>query len=321
MIGFAARRLAQAVPVIFLATVGVFLLLHLLPGDPAALMAGSDAPPATIEFVRHDMGLDQPLPVQYAVWLGHIVRGDLGKSIFSKLPVSQLIGQRAPATIELAIAGELITILLALPLGIIAAVKQRSPIDWAVTWFTSLGLAVPNFWLGILLILLFAVGLGWLPAGQRGDLARDPIGELRFLVLPAFTLALPQAMNLSRLTKASVLEVLYEDHVRTARSKGLSSWSVVSGHVLRNALVPIVTAISLDIGRLLGGALIVETIFAWPGLGTLMLTAVGNRDYVIVQACLLLLVGVFILVNLLADLSYGLIDPRIRLTSGRRRAG
>jgi peptide/nickel transport system permease protein len=319
MINFAARRLVQAIPVIFLASIGVFLLLHLLPGDPAQLMAGSDAPPASIEFVRHDMGLDQPLPVQYVVWLGHIAHGDLGKSVFSKLPVSQLIGQRAPATVELAIAGELITILLALPLGVVAAVKQRSAADWVISSATSIGLAIPNFWLGILLTLLFAVGLGWLPPGQRGDLARDPLGELKFLALPAFTLALPLAMNLSRLTKASVLEVLYEDHVRTARSKGLSETVVVSAHVLRNALVPIVTAISLDVGRLLGGALIVETIFSWNGLGTLMLSAVGNRDYVVVQACLLLLVGVFIVVNLIADLSYGLLDPRIRLAAGGRR--
>ena len=319
MIGFAAGRLAQAVPVIFLATVGVFLLLHLLPGDPAALMAGPDAPQSTIDAVRQDMGLDQPLPVQYVVWLEHILRGDLGKSVFSKLPVGQLIGQRAPATIELAIVGELLTILIALPLGILAAVKQRTPVDWVVSTGTSLGMAIPNFWLGILLILLFAVALGWLPPGQRGDLFRDPVGEAKFLLLPAITLALPQAMNLSRLTKASVLEMLYEDHVRTARAKGLAGTAVVTTHVLRNALVPIVTAISLDIGRLLGGALVVETIFAWPGLGTLMLNSVGNRDYVIVQACLLLLVGVFIIVNLIADISYGFLDPRIRLSAGGRR--
>jgi peptide/nickel transport system permease protein len=318
VITFIIRRLAQAIPVIFLASVGVFLLLHLLPGDPAILMAGADAPDATVQAVRRDMGLDQPLPVQYTVWLGHIVRGDLGRSTFSKLPVSQLIGQRAPATIELALIGELLTILIALPLGVLAAVKQRTPADWLISASTSLGLAVPNFWLGILLILLFAVTLGWLPPGQRGDLVKDPFGELRFLALPAFTLALPQAMNLSRLTKASVLEMLYEDHVRTARAKGLANTAVVTGHVLRNALVPIVTAISMDIGRLLGGALVVETIFAWPGLGTLMLSAVGNRDYQIVQACLLLLVGVFVLVNLIADLSYGFLDPRIRLASGRR---
>jgi ABC-type dipeptide/oligopeptide/nickel transport system permease component len=319
MIGFIIRRLVQAVPVVFLATIGVFLLLHLLPGDPAVLMAGPDASQAIVEAVRKDMGLDEPLPVQYVVWLNHIVHGDLGKSVFSKLPVSQLISQRAPATIELALVGELLTIFIALPLGVIAAVKQRTAVDWVISMGTSLGLAVPNFWLGILFILLFAVTLGWLPPGQRGDFTRDPIGELKFLILPAFTLALPQAMNLSRLTKASVLEMLYEDHVRTARAKGLAGTAVVTGHVLRNSLVPIVTAICLDIGRLLGGALIVETIFAWPGLGTLMLQSVGNRDYVIVQACLLLLVGVFIMVNLIADISYGFLDPRIRLSAGGRR--
>src|SRR5207245_3095018 len=161
MIILVTQRLAQAIPVMFLATIGVFLLLHLLPGDPAALMAGSDAPPSTIEFVRHDMGLDQPLPVQYVIWLGHIARGDLGKSVFSKLPVSQLIGQRAPATIELAVVGELLTVLIAVPLGVLAAVKQRSPLDWLISSTTSIGLAIPTFWLGIVFILLFWVGV-WL---------------------------------------------------------------------------------------------------------------------------------------------------------------
>ena len=202
-----------------------------------------------------------------------------------------------------------------MPLGVIAAVKQRTPADWGISSAISLGLAVPNFWLGILLILLFAVALGWLPPGGHGDFMRDPLTALKFLALPAFTLALPQAMNLSRLTKASVLEVLYEDYVRTARAKGLANAAVINGHVLRNALVPIVTAIGLEFGRLLGGAIIVESVFAWPGLGTLMLSAVGNRDYVIVQACLLLLVTVFIVVNLLADISYGFLDPRIRLAA------
>src|SRR5262249_50781780 len=235
MLGFIARRLVQAVPVMFLASVGVFLLLHLLPGDPAILMAGRDARQATIDAVRKDMGLEEPLPVQYVIWLGHVVRGDFGKSVFSKLPVSQLIGQRAPATLELAVAGEFLTILIALPLGVLAAAKQRTATDWGISSLTSLGLAVPNFWLGILMILLFAVTLGWLPPGGHGDFTRDAVAELKFLALPAFTLALPQAMNLSRLTKASVLEMLYEDHVRTARAKGLGDVSVLSGHVLRNA--------------------------------------------------------------------------------------
>jgi peptide/nickel transport system permease protein len=317
VIGFVLNRVAQALPVLFVSSIGVFLLLHLLPGDPASLMAGPDAPESTIDFVRHDMGFDQPLPVQYVVWLGHVVRGDFGKSTFSKLPVSQLIGQRLPATLELAIVGEILSLLIALPLGVIAAVKQRTATDWGISSLTSVGLAIPNFWLGILLILLFAVALGWLPPGGRGDITRDPLSELKFLALPAFTLALPQAMNLSRFTKASVLEMLYEDHVRTAFAKGLTAPAVVTGHVLRNALVPIVTAISLDFGRLLGGALIVETVFAWPGMGSLLLSAIGNRDYVIVQAGLLLLVTVFIVVNLIADISYGFLDPRIRTAATR----
>lgn len=318
MAAFILRRLAQAIPVIVLSTIGVFLLLHLLPGDPAQVLAGPDAPPETVEAVRKDMGLDQPLPVQYAVWLGHVVRGDFGKSLASKLPVGQLIAQRAPATLELALAGELLTVLIALPLGIIAAVKQRTRADWGISSFVSLGLAVPNFWLGILLIILFALTLGWLPPGGMGDFTRDPGRALKFLVLPAFTLALPAAMNLSRLTKASVLEVLYEDHVRTARAKGLAERVVVVGHVVRNALVPVVTAVGLEFGRLLGGAVVVESVFAWPGLGTLMLTSIGNRDYAIVQAGLLLLVTIFIVVNLATDIAYGFLDPRIRLSA---RAG
>jgi ABC-type dipeptide/oligopeptide/nickel transport system permease component len=319
MLIFIVRRVLQAIPVVFLASVGVFLLLHLLPGDPAQMLAGSDANPATIEAIRQDLGLNEPLPVQYLVWLQHVLRGDLGKSILSKIPVSQLMMQRLPATLELAIAGEILTILIGIPLGVIAAIKQRTRADWGITGFISLGLAVPNFWLGILLIILFAVMLGWMPPGGRGDFSRDPLTALKFIALPAITLALPAAMNLSRLTKASVLEVLYEDYVRTAWAKGLAERRVVVGHVLRNSLIPVVTAIGLEFGRLLGGSIIVESVFAWPGLGTLMLTSIGNRDYVIVQAGLLMLVMVFIAVNLLTDIMYGFLDPRIRLSSGRGR--
>jgi peptide/nickel transport system permease protein len=200
----------------------------------------------------------------------------------------------------------------------LAAVKQRSKADWGITSVISLGLAVPNFWLGILLIILFAVMLGWMPPGGRGDFSRDPLAALKFIALPAITLALPAAMNLSRLTKASVLEVLYEDYVRTAWAKGLSGKRVVIGHVLRNSLIPVITAVGLEFGRLLGGAIVVESVFAWPGLGTLMLQSIQNRDYVIVQAGLLLLVMVFIVVNLLTDVAYGFLDPRIRLSGGRR---
>jgi peptide/nickel transport system permease protein len=319
VITFIIRRLLQAIPVVLLSSIGVFMLLHLLPGDPALVMAGPDAPPQAVQAIREDMGLDLPLPVQYIRWVEHLMRGDLGRSILSKLPVSQLIGQRAPATLELAIAAEILTVMIALPLGALAAVKQRTSVDYAISSFISLFQSVPNFWLGILLILLFAVALGWLPPVGRGDLARDPITAFKFLILPTITLAIPAAMNLSRLTKATVLEMLYEDHVRTAKAKGLAQQAVVRGHVLRNAMVPIVTAIGLEFGRLLGGAIIVESVFAWPGLGTLMLTSIGNRDYVVVQAGLLILVFIFILVNLLTDISYGFLDPRIRLSGARGR--
>jgi peptide/nickel transport system permease protein len=319
MLIFIVRRILQAIPVVFLASVGVFLLLHLLPGDPALMLAGSDTTPETLEAIRQDLGLNEPLPVQYWIWLQHVLRGDLGKSILSKIPVSQLMMQRAPATLELALAGEILTVLIGIPLGVIAAVKQRTKVDLGITSFISLGLAVPNFWLGILLIILFAVVLGWMPPGGRGDFSRDPLLALKFITLPAITLALPASMNLSRLTKASVLDVLYEDYVRTAWAKGLHSRAVVVRHVLRNSLIPVITAVGLEFGRLLGGSIIVESVFAWPGLGTLMLTSIGNRDYVIVQAGLLLLVMIFILVNLLTDVAYGLIDPRIRLAGGRRR--
>lgn len=319
MLIFIIRRVLQAIPVVFLASVGVFLLLHLLPGDPAQMLAGSDTSTETLEAIRQDLGLNEPLPVQYWVWLQHVARGDLGKSILSKIPVSNLISQRLPATLELAIAGEILTILIGIPLGVIAAVKQRTRTDLGITSFISLGLAIPNFWLGILLIIFFAVMLGWMPPGGRGDFSRDPLTALKFIALPAITLALPAAMNLSRLTKASVLEVFYEDYVRTARAKGLSGRLVVVRHVLRNSLIPVITAVGLEFGRLLGGSIIVESVFAWPGLGTLMLSAIGNRDYVIVQAGLLMLVMIYITVNLLTDLAYGFLDPRIRLASGRGR--
>jgi peptide/nickel transport system permease protein len=313
------RRVVQAIPTLFLSTVAVFLLLRLLPGDPALVLAGTDAPPETIAVVRQQMGLNEPLPVQYILWLGHVVQGDFGRSILSKLSVSQLIAQRLPVTLQLAFAAFVLATVLALALGILAAVKQRSWVDWAISSFLGLALAVPNFWLGILLIIFFALVLGWLPPGGHGDFRTDPVQALKLLILPTFTLALPGAVGLSRLVKASLLEVLYEDYVRTARAKGLANATVLLRHALRNALVPVVTALGFEFGRLLGGAVIIESVFGWPGVGTLMLQGIGNRDYPIVQAGLLLLVVLFLALNLLTDLSYGLLDPRIRLSRGGAR--
>jgi ABC-type dipeptide/oligopeptide/nickel transport system permease component len=312
---FIVRRLAQAVPVAFLASIAIFLLLRLIPGDPADVLAGPDARPEVVQAIRQDLGLEQPLPVQYVIWLSHIVRGDLGRSALSKLPVADLIARRIPATLELAVAAMLLALAIALPTGIIAAIRQRGPADILISSLNGVLIAIPNFWFGILAIMLFALVLGWLPAGGRVELSRDPIQGLKFLCLPAITLALPTAVSLSRLVRTAMLEVLYEDFVRTARAKGLAGAHVVLRHALRNALIPVVTVLGLQFGRLLGGSVIVESVFGWPGVGRLMLDAIGTRDYVVVQAGLLLLVLVFILVNLLTDLLYGYLDPRIRPTS------
>lgn len=319
MLAFVIRRLGQAVPVIFLSSIGIFLLLHLVPGDPALLIAGQDASPAAVQQVRRALQLDRPLPVQYGVWLGHAVRGDLGTSLVTRLPVAQLIGQRVPATLELAAASYLLMLAIAIPTGVLAAVKQQGPVDWLISSLNGVAIAVPNFWFGILAILLFALHLGWLPPGGRAGFAGDPGASLKFLILPALTLAVHPAAGLSRLVKAAMLESLHEDYVRTARAKGMREAAVVVRHALRNALIPVVTVLGLEFGRLLGGAVIVESIFAWPGVGRLILDAVGNRDYTVVQGALLMLVVTFIAVNLATDLVCGMLDPRIRLGAGRGR--
>jgi len=313
MLSFVVQRVAQAVPVVLLSTVAVFLLMRLIPGDPAQMLAGPDATPESIEAIRRDMGLDRPLPVQYVLWLSHVVQGDLGKSVLSKLPVATVMAQRIPATLELALAAMLLTLLIAVPTGVIAAVRTDSAIDWLITWLNGIAIAVPGFWLGILGIIVFALALGWLPPGGRGDFTRDPGQELKFLLMPALTLAVGSAASLSRLVKSSMLEVFDDDYVRTARAKGLAERAVVLRHALRNALVPVITVMGLQFGRLLGGAVITESVFAWPGVGRMTLDAIGNRDYLVVQAALLALVLIYIVVNLLTDLAYGLIDPRIRV--------
>jgi peptide/nickel transport system permease protein len=316
---FIIRRLIEAVPVVFLATLVIFLGLRILPGDPAIVLAGQDASPQTLEAIRQANGLNEPLPVQYVIWLGNVVRGNLGVSFFTRAPVAQLLAQRAPATLELGIAGMLLTVLLGIPTGILAAVRAHRPSDWVVSAFNGLAVAVPGFWLGILAILLFSLVLGWLPPGGRGDLMRDPLLEMKFLLLPAVTLALPGAAALSRLVKASLLEVLGDDYVRTARAKGVAPQGVIWGHALRNALVPVATVLGLQFGRLLGGAVITESVFSWPGVGRLIRDSIGNRDYAVVQACLLMLVMLCVVINLMTDVAYGLLDPRIRMGAGRSR--
>ena len=281
------------------------------------MMVGENASPEVQATVRQQLGLDQPLPVQYLIWVNHVVRGDFGNSYFSKLPVADLIQSAAPATAQLALASLVLALIVALPMGILSALHQGSRFNLAVTAYTGLALGVPNFWLGILLILLFTLALGWLPPGGRVDPLQNATLGLKTLILPALTLSFHMSAVFARFITTAMLDVLHEDYVRTARAKGLAERAVVVGHALRAALIPVVTVVGLQFGRLLGGTVVVESIFAWPGLGRTMIDAVGQRDYPLVQAILLLMVVVFVVINLLMDLLYGVLDPRIRLGQGR----
>jgi peptide/nickel transport system permease protein len=311
---YITHRLSQLIPVLVFASVLVFLLLRWIPGDPAFILAGSDATPAMIAAVRKEMGLDQPLTMQYAIWALRVVRGDFGKSFISGQPVMSLIKRRLPATVELAVAAAGVAVLMALPLGILAAVRQRSIFDYLVTALNGIALALPNFWLGILLVLLFALKLKWLPSFGWRDPLVNPVIGLKHLVLPAITLSLHLTAVLSRFTRTTVLEVLRQDFVRTARAKGLGEQRMVLHHVLRNALIPVITVLGIQFGQMLGGVVVVEAIFSWPGLGQLILQAVLNRDYTVVQGALLVSVGLFLMINLVTDITYGFIDPRVRLS-------
>jgi peptide/nickel transport system permease protein len=310
------RRLLEAIPMIFLSTIVVFLLLHLLPGDPAQALAGTDSTPQTLARIRQELGLDQPLPVQYAIWIGHLARGDLGTSVLSRLPVTYLIGLALPATLELTLGGLLLTLVIGVPLGILAALWHGSRFDWAVLIFNGGVLAMPGFWLSILSILLFALTLGWLPAGGFVDVRTNFGAGLKALILPSVTLALPAAAGIARQVRTGMLEVLEQDFIRTARAKGLGHFTVVVRHALRNAMLPVATVIGLQFGRLLGGAVITESVFTFPGVGRLLVQSIGQRDYTVVQATLLLFIIVFTLINLLTDVSYAVLDPRVRLGRG-----
>src|SRR2546425_1718581 len=309
---FILRRLLQSIPVLFFSTFVVFLVIHLIPGDAAAVLAGPNASPEALTAVRHEMGLDQPLPLQYTVWVAHVAQGDLGKSTLSGQPISKLLLARAPATIELTVAAMILSILIALPLGILSATHVRGRLEWLISTVQSLWLAIPNFWAGILAIIVFSLVLRWLPPGGRVADANDLPGSIKSLILPATTLSLYLAAGLSRFIKFNLLEVFFDDFVRTARAKGLSDTAVVYRHALRNAMLPVITILGVQFASLLGGTVIIESVFSWPGVGGLMLDGISNRDYAVVQGGLLLLVLLFIVINLLVDLTYALIDPRLR---------
>ncbi|MDE3075126.1 MAG: ABC transporter permease [Chloroflexota bacterium] len=310
---YIVRRLLQAAPVLILSSILVFLIIHLIPGDPAVVLGGPNATPEAITELRRSLGLDEPLPVQYGIWVSHILRGDLGRSTLSGQPVLRLLELRAPATLELTVAAMVISMGISIVVGVLSALHTRGKVEWLISSLQSLWLAIPPFWSGILAIILFALVLHWLPPGGRVADSRDIGGTVKSLILPAGTLGLGLAAGLSRFLKFNVLEVLYDDYVRTARAKGLGPRLVIFRHTLRNAMLPVITILGVQFASLMGGAIITETVFSWPGIGGLLLDGINNRDYAVVQAGLLFLAILFIGINLLVDLTYGLIDPRIRL--------
>ncbi len=309
---YALKRLIQMLPVLLLVSIVIFSIIHLIPGDPATIIAGSNATGEQVAALRHQYGLDQPIWSQYFIWLGRVVKGDLGNSLINGYPVNDLIRQRVPATVELALAAALIGALIALPLGIISALRPGSFIDFVTTLFSALSFAIPGFWLAILFILLFSLRLQWLPPSGRPEFAEQPVEHVKSLIMPALVLGIAMAAKLTRYLRSSMLEVIDQDYVRTARAKGLGQHSVITRHVLRNSLIPVITVFGLQIGDLLSGAIIIESIFAWPGVGRLTIQAIGWRDYSILQASVMFIVFAFLAVNLITDLAYGFIDPRIR---------
>jgi len=307
------RRLCELIPSLLLATVLVFLIINASPGDPVKMKLGTEATPEQIEAERAKLGLDRPLPVRYAIWLSDVLRLDLGRSFINRQEVWLLIKQRFPATLELALLAMAGAVLVGVPLGAFAALNQNGKVDSFVTGFNALGFSVPVFWLGLLLILLFSVRLGWLPPSGRGDLTANPSEAWKNLAMPVVCLAFYSFSVFARFTRSALIDALSSDYVRTARAKGLAERIVLFKHVLRNALIPIVTVMGISFGQLLGGAVITESVFSWPGLGRLLVSGIMNKDYSVVQGVLLITVTLFMLVTLCVDILYAYLDPRIKL--------
>ena len=332
MWAYTGRRLLGLIPVLLGISILVFLFLHLIPGDPAVVLLGERATPQQVEALREKLGLNEPLPTQYMLFLRNLLTGDLGTSHFNLLPIRDQLASRWPATFELALSAMLFAVIVGVPLGILAAVRKNSLWDNASTIFSLIGVSMPVFWLGLLLIYFFAVNLQWLPPSGRisiegGNafkaisgfflldalLQRRAFGDvLSHLILPALALGTIPLAILMRITRSAMLEVLSQDYVRTARAKGLAERIVIFRHALKNALLPVVTIIGLQFGTLLGGAILTETIFSWPGIGSWIYEGILNRDYPVVQGGVVFVALVFVIVNLLVDLSYALLDPRIQ---------
>lgn len=311
---YIARRLLLMIPVIVMVALLTFLLIRLIPGDPAGQMLGLDATMQEIEEVRQEMGLDQPLYKQFLIWAGNVIKGDLGHSIFLNQPVSTAIVEHLECTISLALLALTYSVLVAVPIGVIAAVKQNAWQDKLVMSFALFGVSAPSFWLGLMAIFIFAVYLGWFPS-QGYEMLADGFRQwLWFIILPALSLGIQTAALIARMTRSSMLEVLRQDYIRTARAKGLKENRVIFKHALKNGLIPVLTVVGMTLGQLLGGAVITETVFSLPGIGQLVITAIKNRDYPMVQGVIMFIAVIYVCANLLVDILYGWFDPRIKYT-------
>jgi ABC-type dipeptide/oligopeptide/nickel transport system permease component len=303
VVRFIIRRLVLLVPLLIGASILVFLTMRLIPGDPARLALGAEATEDQVELMRRQWGLDQPLPIQYVYWIGHALEGDWGRSTISRVPAGEEIMNRLPATLRLAALSILIATVLGIGFGLLAAVRHNTWLDRSSMVVALLGICTPSFWLGLMLILVFSVWLGWFPSFGQGG--------LEHLVLPALTLGAAAAALVARVTRSSLLDVLGADYLKTARAKGLTEQLVITRHALKNALIPVLTLLGLELGGLLTGAIVTETVFAYPGIGLLLINSIGNRDFPVVQPVLLLFAVQFVLINLVVDLLYAVVDPRI----------
>ncbi len=312
MWGYFCGRLAIAVPTLFIVTIIVFGLQHLLPGDPALIMLGEDRSPEAIAQINREYNLDRPVPVQYVLWLGKAARGDFGHSLRTRKPVGELIAEKLPVTIQLALMSMAFALLIGIPTGVVSAVRKGGFWDYFANAIGMSGLSVPTFWLGIMMILLFSVRLGWLPASGYVSPFENLGDNLAAMIMPSFVLGAALAAVMMRHTRGAMLSVLRSDYVRTARAKGIAERRVILRHALRNALMPIVTLGAIQLGQLLSGAVLTEQVFTIPGFGKLIVDAVFNRDYVVVQGVVLITATTYIALNLMADMAYFLVNPRLR---------
>ncbi|MGB3127092.1 MAG: ABC transporter permease [Pseudomonas sp.] len=315
MLIYIVRRLLSAIPTLILVSLFVFTLQKLLPGDPVLAMAGEERDPAVMEYLREKYHLNDPLPLQYIHWVGNVLQGDFGTSLRTEQPVTTLVASKLPVTLELSVLALIIALVIGIPAGVISAVRKGTAVDYGANIVALSGISIPHFWLGLILIMIFAVKLQWLPASGFVPLSEDVVQNLKTLILPAFVLGAGLSGVLMRHTRSAMLEVLRADYVRTARAKGLFPRTVILKHALRNALMPIVTLTTLLFGELLGGAVLTEQVFSIPGFGKMIVDAVFNRDYAVVQGVVLCVAIGFLLLNLLADVLYRMINPRLRTAS------